>query len=59
MIHIFDYILLYIMIIATIITFYMTMVRLFYGDHFTTYDSWMFGMCFAITVTAYDHIKGI
>jgi hypothetical protein len=56
MIHILDYTLFIIMLIATIISFYMTAIRLISGHHYASYDSWMFGMCFALTVTIYDYI---
>jgi hypothetical protein len=47
-----DHLLLFVMTIASLITFYMTMARLFTKK----YDSWIFAMCFAITLSIYDNM---
>ena len=51
-----DYTLLFVMTIASVITFYMTMARLFTRHRYISYDSWIFAMCFAITLSIYDNI---
>ena len=51
-----DYLLLFVMTIASLITFYMTISRLFTKHYYISYDSWIFAMCFAITLSIYDNI---
>lgn len=51
-----DHVLLFVMTIASLITFYMTMTRLFTKKSYISYDSWIFAMCFAITLSIYDNI---
>ena len=51
-----DHLLLFVMTIASLITFYMTMARLFTKKSYISYDSWIFAMCFEITLSIYDNM---
>ena len=51
-----DHVLLFVMTIASLITFYMTISRLFTKKSYISYDSWIFAMCFAITLSIYDNM---
>lgn len=47
------------MALATSIAFFLTMMRLVYGHRYMSYDSWIFAMCFAITLSIYDNVTGV
>jgi hypothetical protein len=54
-----DFILFVLLFLSTIISFYMTVERLFVPSKTRmAYDGWIFGMCFALTITIYDHRFG-
>jgi hypothetical protein len=56
--NILDHILLFTLGIACAIAFYMTIRRLITNEKHLVYDSWIFGMCFALTLQLYESIYG-
>lgn len=51
-----DYALIAVLGIATLITFFMTMTRLFTHHRYISYDSWIFATCLALTLQVGDAI---
>jgi hypothetical protein len=43
------------MVIATLITGYITMRRIFYNEVHLSYDAWIFAMCLAISLQLFEN----
>ena len=43
--------------VATSISFFSTVSRVLFNTREMTYDSWIFGMCFALTLQVYDALS--
>jgi hypothetical protein len=59
MINTLDIILIMCMSISTAIAFYMTVKRLLTNTKHLSYDSWIFGMCFALTLQLYESYRNM
>lgn len=54
--HMIEIVLIAAMALATAIAFFLTMTRIVHGHRYISYDSWIFAMCFAITLSIYDNV---